>query len=151
MIPGARYVHTNLTVRDWRRMVAFYCDVFGCVPRPPERDLSGPWVDRLTSLPGARIRGMHLALPGFPGDGPTLEIFQYDELTVGQRPVANEPGFGHLAFAVESVEAAVSEVLAAGGELLGEQVSHPVPGVGLLRVAYVRDPEGNLIELQRWD
>ena len=29
----ARYVQTNLTTRDWRRLVPFYGDVFGCVPQ----------------------------------------------------------------------------------------------------------------------
>jgi len=37
----ARYVHTNLIAWDWKRLAAFYQDVFGCVPVPPERDLSG--------------------------------------------------------------------------------------------------------------
>ena len=29
---GARYAHTNLIARDWRRLVDFYQTVFGCVP-----------------------------------------------------------------------------------------------------------------------
>ena len=150
MALNARYVHTNLTVRDWRRVAAFYCDVFGCVPQPPERHLSGDWIDRLTTLPGARIRGLHLVLPGFPPGGPTLEIFSYDEMTAAARPVTNEPGFGHLAFAVNDVEAAVTAVLAAGGGRVGEVATAAVAGVGTLRVAYVRDPEGNILELQNW-
>ena len=38
----ARYVHTNLIARDWRVLARFYQEVLGCVPVPPERDLSGP-------------------------------------------------------------------------------------------------------------
>ena len=34
----ARYAHTNLIARDWRRLSDFYVRVFGCVPVPPERD-----------------------------------------------------------------------------------------------------------------
>ncbi len=56
----ATYVHTNLTGRDWRALARFYCDVFGCPPKPPERDLSGTWLDNLT----AHLTGVHLLLPG---------------------------------------------------------------------------------------
>ena len=38
MIAGARYVHTNLIARDWRRLAAFYESVLGCVPVHPERE-----------------------------------------------------------------------------------------------------------------
>ena len=70
---GARYVHTNLIARDWRRLARFYQDVFGCVPVPPERNLSGTEMEAGTGVPGARLQGMHLRLPGTGPDGPTLE------------------------------------------------------------------------------
>lgn len=147
---AARYVHTNLMARDWRRLVRFYTDVFGCVPRPPERDLAGDWIDRLAGLKNARLRGLHLALPGFATNGPTLEIFSYDAMIDGPVPVANEPGYGHLAFAVEDVPAALRAVVAAGGSAVGEIATTTVAGVGVLHVVYARDPEGNIVELQRW-
>ncbi len=146
----AKYVHTNLTGRDWRGLVRFYCDVFGCVPKPPERDLRGDWLDRLTALPHAHLTGLHLRLPGYDADGPTLEIFRYDQMTSGSPPVVNEPGFGHLAFLVDDVPAALAAVLTGGGSAVGEVVTTPVTGVGTLRVAYARDPEGNILELQHW-
>jgi hypothetical protein len=59
----ARYVHTNLIARDWRALADFYQRVFGCVPVPPERDLSGPIMEAGTGVPGAHLRGMHLRLP----------------------------------------------------------------------------------------
>ena len=146
----ARYVHTNLTGRDWRRLARFYCDVFGCVPKPPERDLSGAWFETLTALPGAKLQGMHLLLPGGGPDGPTLEIFEYEQMIAGGVPVVNEPGYGHLAFHVDDVEEAVRDVQRHGGSLVGEIVRTEVAGVGGLWVAYTRDPEGNIIEVQHW-
>jgi len=147
----AKYVHTNLTARDWRRLVRFYCEVLGCVPKPPERDLSGNWLDGLTALQGAHLVGMHLVLPGFPPDGPTLEIFGYDEMVSTSLPVVNQPGFGHLAFAVDDVELALQAVVAGGGSSVGSVSSSEVEGVGTLRVVYARDPEGNILELQKWN
>jgi predicted enzyme related to lactoylglutathione lyase len=146
----AKYAHTNLTARDWRRLVRFYCDVFGCKRRPPERDLSGSWLDELTAVPGAHLTGIHLGLPGFGDDGPTLEIFSYDVMNTSAFPVVNEPGFGHIAFQVDDVQAAVEAVKAQGGGLVGNVATTEVPGVGRLKVAYARDPEGNIVELQNW-
>ncbi len=144
----ARYAHTNLIARDWRRLAAFYQDVFGCVPVPPERDLSGDWLDRATGLAGARITGIHLRLPGCGDDGPTLEIFQYDDMP--ERPISapNLPGFVHVAFAVDDVEATARAVLENGGSAIGELTRCELPGVGMLTFQYVADPEDNLIELQ---
>jgi glyoxylase I family protein len=146
---GAVYAHTNLVARDWTRLAAFYQDVFGCEPVPPERDLSGPWLEAGTGVKDAHIRGMHLRLPG--AEGPTLEIFQYDSSPVAGIPEANHLGFMHLAFRVENVAEALEAVLEAGGSRLGEVVRREVLGVGTLTVTYVRDPEGNILELQRWD
>ena len=148
MVPGARYVHTNLVARDWRRLADFYTHVFGCQPVPPERDLAGRWLEECTAVPGARIRGIHLRLPG--GSGATLEIFQYDQKLEKPATASNREGFAHIAFHVPDVEGARREVIAAGGGEVGKLVATEVPGVGLLTVVYVTDPEGNIIELQAW-
>jgi len=145
---NARYTHTNIATRDWRRLVAFYRDVFGCRPVPPERDLSGPWLDRITGVEGSHIRGMHLRLPGHGDQGPTLEIFQYDEMPEHPAIRANTPALTHIAFAVDDVAAAAERVRAHGGSAIGELVVRVVPGVGRLTVQYMADPDGNLVELQ---
>jgi hypothetical protein len=61
-IMPTKYVHANLVAKDWRRLAAFYREVFGCVPVPPERDLSGDWLDKLTGIRG----GAHLRDPSSP-------------------------------------------------------------------------------------
>jgi predicted enzyme related to lactoylglutathione lyase len=144
-----KYTHTNLVARDWRRLADFYVKVFSCTPVPPERDLSGEWLDKATFLYGAHIRGVHLRLPGHGDAGPTLEVFQYDEETEARTTAPNMPGFGHIAFAVDDVEATKEAVLAMGGGSVGEVVNVDLPGVGRLEFAYMRDPEGNIIEIQR--
>ncbi len=145
-----RFVHTNLIARDWQRSVNFYQQVFGCTP-VVERQLSGEWLERMSGIPGAEIRICHLRLPGYDETGPTLEIIQYTEQPAGMATAVNRPGFGHIAFAVEDVAAAHAAVLAAGGGRVGELVSIDQPGRGRLTAIYATDPEGNVIELQRWD
>jgi predicted enzyme related to lactoylglutathione lyase len=146
----AKYVHTNLIARDWKRLVRFYSEVFGCEAKRPERDMSGAWLDSLTSLRNAHLTGVHLRLPGYGDDGPTLEIFSYDQLIDSELPAANHCGFGHIAFAVDHVDQALQAVIAAGGSQVGKVATTEVDGVGMLRVVYARDPEGNIVELQKW-
>lgn len=150
MTVETRFAHVNLVARDWRGLARFYELVFGCVPVPPERDLAGQWLEDGTGVPGARIRGIHLRLPGYGDAGPTLEILQYDRLLDRPEPAANRPGFGHVAFAVADVTAARDAVVAAGGKEIGQVVSQDVAGAGTITFVYLADPEGNLVELQSW-
>jgi catechol 2,3-dioxygenase-like lactoylglutathione lyase family enzyme len=151
MTIDTKFVHTNLVARDWQRLAQFYERIFGCTPVPPERDLSGRWLEDATGVPGAHIRGIHLRLPGHGDAGPTLEVFQYDPEGEGPVPAANRPGFGHIAFAVDDVKATRRAVLAAGGGELGQVVSVEVAGAGAITFAYLTDPEGNVVEVQRWE
>ena len=146
----ARYTHTNLVARDWRGLAEFYENVFGCVPVPPERDLQGEGLERGSGVRGARIKGVHLRLPGHGCAGPTLELFEYAQMVDQEPSVPNHPGFGHLAFEVEDVEQTLQAVLAAGGARLGEVVTFDVQEAGTITWTYARDPEGNIIELQSW-
>lgn len=146
----ARFVHVNVIAKDWRRLARFYEQVLGCVPVLPERRLAGKDLEKATAVPGARLQGVHLRLPGFGDEGPTLEIFQYDQSLDNPQPAVNQRGLAHVAFAVADVGAAREAVLAAGGSSVGELVTLPISGTRAVTFAYVRDPEGNIIELQRW-
>ena len=108
MIKDAKYVHTNLVARNWKKLADFYQAAFGCTPVYPERNLSGKWLEKGTGLKHAHIRGIHLRLPGIGDDGPTLEIFQYSPERKADYKAVNEPGYGHVAFEVPDVDNAVN-------------------------------------------
>lgn len=150
MISGSRFAHTNLIAKDWRSLARFYTDLFGCVLVPPERDYSGSALQRGTGIPGAALQGAHLRLPGFGAHGPTLEIFTYSSSPERQSAAPNVPGFGHIAFEVDSVADARSQVLTAGGRAVGEIVTSTTSAGTEVTWCYVTDPEGNIIELQSW-
>ncbi|MBN1219367.1 MAG: VOC family protein [Anaerolineae bacterium] len=145
-----KFVHTNIVAHNWQSLAKFYQEVFGCEPVPPERNLSGRWLEEVTGVSGAKIQGIHLRLPGYGPEGPTLEIFQYNQQVEGPQPAINRPGFAHIAFAVDNVGAAEEAVLAAGGGKYGQRVTVEIPGAGQITVVYLTDPEGNIIEVQRW-
>lgn len=150
MKANARYVHTNIVARDWRRLARFYEEVFGCRPVLPERDLAGTWLEAATGVPEARVCGIHLRLPGYGKEGPTLEIFEYNQLELRPERAINRPGLAHIAFGVDDVEQMLGAVLDAGGGMVGELVSVDVPGAGKIDFVYASDPEGNIVELQHW-
>jgi predicted enzyme related to lactoylglutathione lyase len=146
-----RYKHTNIVARDWASLAEFYEHVFGCVRVPPERHLSGAWLEKGTGVPGASFSGVHLRLPGHGENGPTLEIFRYARNEEKPRPLANREGFSHIAFEVDDVPGMMERALAHGGSKVGEITRAEVEGVGLLIFVYLADPEGNIIELQAWE
>lgn len=150
MIEDARYAHTNLIARDWRALAGFYESVLGCVQVPSERDYAGPALEAGTGVSGAALAGVHLRLPGHGPDGPTLEIYSYAQLADGPPPVVNRPGLAHLAFEVGSVDDARRDILAAGGEPIGEVVTLSTSAGTQVTWCYVTDPEGNILELQSW-
>jgi predicted enzyme related to lactoylglutathione lyase len=150
MTIDARYVHTNLIARDWRRLAEFYQNLFGCIPVPPERHYKGADLERGTAVHGAELDGVHLRLPGHKEDGPTLEIFTYSSLKTTRPAAVNRPGYGHIAFSVKDVSQAREEVLRMGGRSIGEVVTLEISTGAKVTWCYVTDPEGNVVELQSW-
>ncbi len=145
-----KYVHTNLIAKDWRKLAQFYIDVFSCKAKLPERKLSGTWLDELTEIDSAQINGVHLSLPGFGDQGPTLEIFQFNENQDNICKKINTEGYAHIAFAVDDVDRVLDKIISHGGSTVGKVVKGEVGGVGKLHVVYAKDPEGNIIEVQKW-
>lgn len=146
-----RFAHTNIVAKDWKRLAGFYIDVFNCRIKPPKRKLSGDWLDNGTGLTNAEIEGVHLLLPGYADNGPTLEIFTYGETGERKPPMPNHTGFSHIAFEVEDVDATLKKALENGAGMLGKITKREIEGVGKLKFVYFRDPEGNIIEIQSWD
>ena len=146
-----KYVHTNIIAKDWKKLSKFYQEVFNCVPVPPERNLRGAWLDKMTGIVGAHITGEHLCLPGYEADHPTLEIFSYDRMVDGGKPLINRTGFGHIAFEVDNVQETLNNLLVAGGEKVGELISTDYPNNIKATIIYATDIEGNIIELQCWE
>ena len=147
----AKYKHTNIIAKDWQKLAKFYEDVFGCIRIPPERHLSGNWLEKGTGVNNAQFSGVHLCLPGYNEKGPTLEIYQYIQNEEKLSPKANREGIAHIAFEVENVQEATIEVLKHGGSKVVGITTSEVKGVGLLTFVYLSDPEGNIIELQSWN
>ena len=128
-----RFDHVGLNVADLDVMTSWYCDAFG---------LS---VEFRFALDHVDFSGVMLRSP----DGWRLELLNRPGSAVGLRaanPVdaALTRGFGHFALDVVDVDGAYDALLAAGASDRMSPRPSPEPGV---RMAYVADPEGNLVEL----
>ena len=145
-----KYRHLNIVASDWRKLATFYEKALGCEIVPPERDLSGPWIEQGVGVKGAKITGIHVRLPGHGDNGTTIEILQYAENLPKPSPKANREGFSHIAFEVDDVEAVMRKVLEHGGSKVGDIASGHVEGTGQVTLVYLADPEGNIVELQSW-
>ncbi|MCE8545797.1 VOC family protein [Ruegeria pomeroyi] len=141
-----RLAHVSLIARDAPALAEFYCTALGCSPRRSATRLSGAWVGRGIGLPGAEILSIWLNLPD--SGAPFLEIQQFALNPGHPPPQPDTPGLRHLAFATADIEATARAILASGGSQQGEitdlgSAEHPC------RALYMRDPEGNLIELEQ--
>ncbi|MEM1295070.1 MAG: VOC family protein [Verrucomicrobiota bacterium] len=148
--PKIRYAHTNIIAEDWKKLMRFYVEVFDCVPVSSERDHRGKHTDDLTGIEDVRVVGQHLRVPGHGEHGPTIEIFTFNQQLSSQEPAINRPGFAHLAFEVEDFEGVRQQILDRGGIDYGKKITIDIPGAGKLTLIYMTDPEGNIVELQRW-
>lgn len=147
-----KYTHTNINTPNWEKLSKFYETVFDMKFVPPLRDLYGEWYNRLTGIDNARVKGCHMLLPGYGEEGPTIEFFTWENPDGTPSNKLNGQGMGHLAFAVENVEAKVQQLLDNGGTVYGPVVKQYYPLKGqTLTACFAKDPDGNAIEIQRWD
>jgi lactoylglutathione lyase len=129
-----RLDHVGLSVADLSGMAAWYVDVFGYRQElilrvePIELDI----VMLIHPGPGDRLELLHRpgsvrpASPSDPGGA------------------ALRHGFGHIAFDVDDLDATYHRAVAAGARPVMAPQPSPEPGI---RMAFVTDPEGNLVEL----
>lgn len=145
-----RYAHTNIVSTNWKQLANFYIQTFDCTPVPPQRKQSGAWLDKGLGIKNAHLEGIHLLLPGHGIHGPTLEIYQYQDMQEQNEHLPNQQGYGHIAFEVNDVAKTLEKVCRNGGKAHGKIAQRKIAAVGFLTFVYAKDPEGNYIELQHW-
>jgi len=129
--------HFGVTVTDLDRAVDFYEEMLGCDVLD-RFTVSGEAFSTGVGVEGATGSFAHLDA----GDA-RIELVEYDpagdERSAGR---VNRPGEKHLGLAVDDVDA-FSEGLPASVETL----SAPQTTESGTRIFFVRDPEGNLVEI----
>lgn len=124
--------HAGASVGNLERSIAFYTGVFGFV------------VDETFAIPGSPVRGAVLVNAG----GARVELFHREGSLAAPpgHPIDStlQQGWFQLAFSVADADLAFERVVAAGASAVKPPFRAPD---GRCRVAFVGDPDGNLIEL----
>lgn len=139
MIVG--FDHTSFTVPDLEAAVRFWSALGFEGTGIVQRDAA--WVEKVTGVPGARIRVAHLH-----GHGHHMEFIEY--VDGGREPASalpDRPGVGHVCLKVDDIQATLDAMLAAGGRRLGEMTEIRQPGMKPCVAGYLRDPNGIIVEL----
>ncbi len=129
MTDRPRIAHVGVAVSDLDSALAFYRDVLGLVPRPPE------------TADGAEI----VSLPF--GDAEVELLSSADPATpIGKFLARRGPGIHHICYRVPDLDAAVAACRAAGYRLVDEV---PRKGAGGRRIAFIHPSAtaGILLEL----
>jgi lactoylglutathione lyase len=134
MSDGPRLDHVGLSVRDLAAAQAWYCDAFGYTR---ELALRVDPIDLDIVMLVHACHGDRLELLHRPGSGPGLRA-------ADPSAAALTEAFGHIAFDVADLDEAFERAVRLGGRPVMTPRASPEPGV---RMAFVADPEGNLVEL----
>jgi lactoylglutathione lyase len=134
MPDAARLDHAGLSVHDLAAATDWYRSAFGYHHELTLR------VDAID---------LDIVMLIHPGHGDRLELLHRNGSAPGPRHAdpgraALAQGFGHIAFDVPDLDDAYARVLALGARPV--MAPQPSPEAGV-RMAFVADPEGNLVEL----
>jgi len=116
--------HVALTTRDFARLRAFYAETLGL------------------PVVGA-FAGYNIVF--LAAGSTTIELIE-EEPPADGADGADRAGWNHLALEVEDVDAAYAELAARGVFFTVVPEDFP-PEAPALRIAFLRDPDGNLVEL----
>ncbi len=145
---GRRFADVHLTqirliVSEFDRCVAFYRDVLGLTPQTD--DPRPPYAAFKPELGSTLALHERANLAAALGD--TLRS-GVDSRSSSNGEVAPVPpaDAAMVSLRVDDLGDYLAAITARGAEISGEPVAYD----GRVRCAYLRDPEGNLIELQQW-
>jgi catechol 2,3-dioxygenase-like lactoylglutathione lyase family enzyme len=133
--------HVGVVVDDIDAAVEFFAALG--LEAGGKSEVREEWAGRVVGIDDMSVDAVMVEAPGGKG---RLELIKFHSPPIAgeETPLpANVRGIRHLAFVVDDVHAAVAEVEAHGGGLVGEIVDYS----NAYRLCYVRGPEGIIVEL----
>jgi catechol 2,3-dioxygenase-like lactoylglutathione lyase family enzyme len=136
-----RFDHVGVIVDDLDAAIAFFLDLgFESGGRG---FVEGEAVDRIVGLEGVRSEFAFVRTPDRSG---SLELIKNHSPVSDERPSplpANRLGYRHIAIEIDDLNAKVDALRGKGFDLVGEVVDFD----NVYRLAYIRGPEGMIVEL----
>ncbi len=138
-VPNTGIIHVGFNTKDLDAALAFYCGALGM---PVLRQLTAP-ADLPEDAPLYPLRGKPFITYLQAGGGVVLELFSPLPGRDENRVTGNSIGFTHLALGVPDMNAALEALRAIGAQI------DSVPENGGGKAAWIRDPDGNRIEVMQ--
>lgn len=134
-------------VADLDRSMTFYRDGLGLEPTAP----APPFEANVAIMKAANVMGAQTryVVMRVPGSTLGVELIQYKD--IDRQPVSprfQDPGTGNLMVSVRDLDAALARLKKAGARVITVGGAPAVIG-GRLRVIFVQDPDGFVIELNQ--
>ena len=150
---GVRAIdHVGVTVPDIEEAARFFAEALGAEPlyemapsQPPTEENLALERAQLGTRPGTRWRG---ALMMRLGDGPCIELFDYEDPDPRPAVTPTDLGVQHFAIYVDDIDAVKERMVAAGATAMEgpSSLNGPEAGEGN-QWLYVQAPWGGVIEL----
>lgn len=137
--------HIAVTVTDTQRSLDFYVGKLGLI-QVEQHTLPMSSIDMVFGLTGASGTSTRLQVPGQPEI-----LIDIMELAGAQEGTAVQPlgslGSTHMAFTVDRLDEVVAELKAKGVSFISDPVTFQLTE-GSVTVCFMRDPDGNYVELE---
>lgn len=137
-----RLDHISVVVDDLPAAVDFFIALG--MAKEGEAAIEGPWVDRINAIEDVKVDIVMMQVPDGPG---RLELTKFrNPKLVELKPAiapANALGLRSVMFTVDRIDDTVAQLLAKGGELIGEVVQYE----DMYRLCYMRGPAGIIVSL----
>ena len=141
----SNFDHVTIVVDDAEEAMKF----FGLLGFVLDREvrISGPRMDEYMGVPGLDADHITLVIPG-SSPRQEIQLLHYHAPPVKADDgsgVLDRTGFNHVCFAVDDLDAAVDDLVAAGVELR----NHPMD-FNDRRLVFLRGPSNVVVELAQW-
>ena len=134
--------HVSVVVEDLDAAKAFFAALG--MELEGETAVEGAWVDRVNALDGVRV---DIAMMRTPDGHGRLELTKFHSPAVvrpePENALGNTLGLRSVMFAVDDVDATITDLRAHGGELIGTVENY----ADVYRLCYVRGPAGIIVSL----
>lgn len=151
---GVRAIdHVGITVPNLEEAARFFIEAFGAetiFKMDSHRDTSDPEVraQEQAKLGTRRTAWWTRTLVLRLGDGPSIELFEYEDAERLPPPTASDFGIQHFGIYVDDIDRACERVVAAGGALLdGPTLLPALEGGEGNKWIYTVAPWGGIIEI----
>lgn len=140
----SNFLHVGMTVKDLDRTIAFYTRYFGF-----RLEMRGVFSEEFMGSHHELYRLPRGAFSDFcflrSPDGMALEVFQFHPGAEAEEEKWNQPGYTHICLKVSDIFQTYEQMKAEGIEFFFAPDMRAVPEEHWV---FLKDPDGNLIELQ---